>query len=132
MDRSDRKRQSRTAEDIAWHTARARGYDASAQGQVVIGVVSPGTWLVLLPDPAQPHVLGMRAYEQRGSGAPVDLGVRLDQMEPSGHPNPVHARDKRELPAFTYHPDPVATGSVRASTNTCPSCGEQRGWEYTM
>ncbi|UNR58307.1 CbrC family protein [Streptomyces sp. A10(2020)] len=35
------------------------------------------------------------------------------------------------LPYFRYHPDPVATGSVRASTRACACCGRARGWIYT-
>ncbi|MET8674991.1 CbrC family protein [Streptomyces albidoflavus] len=35
------------------------------------------------------------------------------------------------LPYFRHHPDPVATGSVRASTRACACCGQARGWIYT-
>ena len=35
------------------------------------------------------------------------------------------------LPRFRYHPDPVATGSVRAGAGTCACCGRERGWIYT-
>lgn len=35
------------------------------------------------------------------------------------------------LPAFTYHPDPVSTGSVVESDKTCEACGESRGWMYS-
>jgi uncharacterized protein CbrC (UPF0167 family) len=34
------------------------------------------------------------------------------------------------LPAFKYHPDPVATGSVKASDKTCACCAQQRGYIY--
>jgi uncharacterized protein CbrC (UPF0167 family) len=34
------------------------------------------------------------------------------------------------LPTFKYHPDPVATGHVVASTIECVSCGHARGWIY--
>jgi len=34
------------------------------------------------------------------------------------------------LPAFKYHPDPVATGSVKASDATCLCCGKKRGYIY--
>ncbi|MBQ0974293.1 CbrC family protein [Streptomyces sp. RK31] len=27
------------------------------------------------------------------------------------------------LPSFRHHPDPVATGSIRASTDRCVCCG---------
>lgn len=34
------------------------------------------------------------------------------------------------LPTFTYHPDPVATGSVVPSDKPCACCGEVRGYIY--
>jgi uncharacterized protein CbrC (UPF0167 family) len=34
------------------------------------------------------------------------------------------------LPAFRYHPDPVATGSVEASDSPCLSCNRIRGYVY--
>lgn len=36
-----------------------------------------------------------------------------------------------ELPHFKYHPDPLATGSVKSSPNVCRCCGEARGYIYT-
>jgi len=35
------------------------------------------------------------------------------------------------LPHFKYHPDPVATGSVVATTAQCQCCGQARGFIYT-
>jgi uncharacterized protein len=36
------------------------------------------------------------------------------------------------LPAFRYHPDPIATGSIRADKATvCASCAQARGYIYT-
>lgn len=35
------------------------------------------------------------------------------------------------LPHFRYHPDPVATGSIRASADRCVCCERHRGWIYT-
>ncbi|WP_459707861.1 CbrC family protein [Actinophytocola sp. KF-1] len=35
------------------------------------------------------------------------------------------------LPVFTYHPDPLATGSVVVSGAECASCGQVRGHVYT-
>jgi uncharacterized protein CbrC (UPF0167 family) len=35
-----------------------------------------------------------------------------------------------DLPAFRYHPDPVATGSVARSGEACDVCGEERGYLY--
>ena len=36
-----------------------------------------------------------------------------------------------DLPRFTYHPDPVATGSVVAADTPCVCCGQARGYVYT-
>ncbi len=35
------------------------------------------------------------------------------------------------LPAFRYHPDPLATGSIVPSDLTCRVCGAARGFIYT-
>jgi uncharacterized protein CbrC (UPF0167 family) len=35
------------------------------------------------------------------------------------------------LPTFTYHPDPLATGSVEPSKEPCIACGRARGFIYT-
>jgi uncharacterized protein CbrC (UPF0167 family) len=34
------------------------------------------------------------------------------------------------LPKFKYHPDPIATGSIKASDTECECCAEQRGYIY--
>ena len=34
------------------------------------------------------------------------------------------------LPEFKYHPDPLATGSIVPSEETCECCGEARGFVY--
>jgi uncharacterized protein CbrC (UPF0167 family) len=34
------------------------------------------------------------------------------------------------LPAFVYHPDPLATGSIAASDEVCECCGRSRGYKY--
>jgi len=36
------------------------------------------------------------------------------------------------LPVFRYHPDPIASGSIVASANTCRVCGEARGYVYSI
>ena len=36
-----------------------------------------------------------------------------------------------KLPAFRYHPDPLASGSIRESTETCACCNRATGWIYT-
>lgn len=35
------------------------------------------------------------------------------------------------LPVFRYHPDPVASGSIRASAEKCACCDRDTGWIYT-
>ncbi|KAF1070723.1 MAG: hypothetical protein GAK45_00721 [Pseudomonas citronellolis] len=35
------------------------------------------------------------------------------------------------IPSFTYHPDPLATGSVVESDATCVCCNQARGYIYT-
>ena len=35
------------------------------------------------------------------------------------------------LPAFPYHPDPLATGVIERSSAACVSCGRERGFIYT-
>lgn len=37
-----------------------------------------------------------------------------------------------QLPNFTYHPDPVATGAIRQSDAECPACGRVRGYAYAL
>jgi uncharacterized protein CbrC (UPF0167 family) len=34
------------------------------------------------------------------------------------------------LPSFKYHPDPIATGSIKQSDTACECCGQQRGYIY--
>ncbi|MFC7266788.1 CbrC family protein [Streptomyces lutosisoli] len=36
-----------------------------------------------------------------------------------------------DLPAFRYHPDPLASGSIRESAETCVCCSRAMGWIYT-
>ena len=35
------------------------------------------------------------------------------------------------IPAFKYHPDPIATGSIVPSDTVCECCGQARGFIYT-
>ncbi|WP_180687579.1 CbrC family protein [Streptomyces gossypiisoli] len=35
------------------------------------------------------------------------------------------------LPYFRYHPEPVASGSIRESAETCACCERATGWIYT-
>ncbi len=39
-------------------------------------------------------------------------------------------RGDERFPRFTYHPDPVATGAVKASDATCRCCDRARGFVY--
>jgi len=34
------------------------------------------------------------------------------------------------LPAFKYHPDPIATGNIKPSDAVCICCEQQRGYVY--
>jgi uncharacterized protein CbrC (UPF0167 family) len=34
------------------------------------------------------------------------------------------------IPAFRYHPDPIGTGSIKASDVVCRCCGQKRGFIY--
>lgn len=36
-----------------------------------------------------------------------------------------------DLPFFRYHPDPVASGSIRVSAESCACCERNTGWIYT-
>ncbi|RLV04556.1 hypothetical protein CTZ27_11615 [Streptomyces griseocarneus] len=42
-----------------------------------------------------------------------------------------HSPVSADLPSFRYHPDPVASGSIRESTETCACCERSAGWIYT-
>ncbi len=42
------------------------------------------------------------------------------------------AEGAEALPAFRYHPDPVATGAVERRRVTCRCCGRDRGWVYAV
>jgi uncharacterized protein CbrC (UPF0167 family) len=39
-------------------------------------------------------------------------------------------RIKEDLPVFRYHPDPLATGSIRADDRPCLGCSRARGYIY--
>ena len=38
--------------------------------------------------------------------------------------------EPESLPTFKYHPDPITTGSIERSTQTCLACGLARGFIY--
>jgi uncharacterized protein CbrC (UPF0167 family) len=37
-----------------------------------------------------------------------------------------------DLPAFRYHPDPLATGAIESRQITCACCGQARGFVYVQ
>src|SRR5262245_66106106 len=41
------------------------------------------------------------------------------------------SRAAMDLPIFRYHPDPIASGSVKASGVTCVCCKQAKGYVYT-
>ena len=47
-----------------------------------------------------------------------------------GRASGLSARRDGALPTFRYHPDPLATGSVKASDRACRVCGRSRGYVY--
>lgn len=140
LDRSDRKRRSRTAEDIAWHTRRLRQASADAgtavpSGAVVVALAwNETTRLILLPEPADPTVLAPRLWRQNGVATPMDTAVdpaMLGRQPEEGPDSGI--RGLAELPVFRYHPDPVATGSIVENHSlACPCCGLRTGWVYEM
>lgn len=136
LDRSDRKRRSRTAQDIAWHTQQLRQQADAPQGAVVVARAwSETTRLILLPEPSLPGLpsrLGAMLWRQNGVARPLDLpldpGLLGRRPEPSAGSR---LRPRSELPAFRYHPDPVATGSIQENhALACPCCGLLTGWIY--
>ena len=139
VDRSDRKRMSATAEDIAHHTRQLRSTPHLAAG-VPPGVVvvalawHENTRLVLLPDPADPARLGDALYRQNGVALPLEGTFAFETLGRKPQPAPgSRLRPAGELPAFRYHPDPVATGAVGAAPDAvCPCCGLSTGWAYRM
>jgi hypothetical protein len=133
LDRTDRKRRVRTAEDIAWHTQQLRQSANVPAGAVVVARAwSPTTRLILLPDAGQLAVLGEQLWLQNGVAQPLDKPV--DPAALGYKPKP--GKDSRlrpadELPDFLYHPDPVATGAIRPNhALVCPCCELQTGWVY--
>lgn len=126
MDRSSRKSQSKTAEDIAWHTAALRAEAPGCELAVVVAVQPWGGRLVLLPAEDDSSELGPMLWRQNGVARPIAPPIQHHHL---GRVQPVAASPRR-LPSFRYHPDPVATGSIQHSGGGCPSCGEVTGWAY--
>lgn len=133
LDRSDKKRRARTAEDIAWHTQQLHKEADVPDGAVVVARArSATTRLILLPDAQKVGELSSMLWQQNGVAQPLEpaiepdaLGRKPEQGEGSG------LRPRSELPEFLYHPDPVATGSIRSNhVLACPCCGLKTGWIY--
>lgn len=133
MDTSDRKRQSRTGADIAYHTRKLRLEAPQAPAAVVVAhAYDERKRLVLLPDPEAPGHLSPLLWRQTRDGAPLEPGIdpatigRRREPPPGSIPRP-----QWELPVFRYHPDPVATGAIKPLAGlVCPCCGEATGWAY--
>src|SRR5262249_31272305 len=73
------------------------------------------------PDRRRNHLYGA----QRSTLVEGGLQLRLTRAH-RGLLKPIAS-----LPTFRYHPDPVASGSVSASDETCPCCDQARGFLYT-
>jgi uncharacterized protein CbrC (UPF0167 family) len=43
----------------------------------------------------------------------------------------IRVAELEESPVFGYHPDPVGTGSIKASEQACANCSQRRGFVYT-
>lgn len=56
-------------------------------------------------------------------------GQAHNSKPPASSPPP--DRDYSILPTFKYHPDPLATGSVRQDQAKCACCGKATGYVYT-
>ncbi|WP_205750275.1 CbrC family protein [Diaphorobacter sp. HDW4B] len=134
LDRTDRKSRTRTAEDMAWHTQQLHKAAAGVpQGAVVVARAwSPTTRLVLLPDSANSGQLTTMLWRQNGVAEPLPTPVDPMLLGQKPKPGPgSRLRSASELPVFRYHPDPVATGSIRKNHSlVCPCCGLRTGWIY--
>ncbi|MEU8692471.1 CbrC family protein [Streptomyces sp. NPDC048665] len=94
-----------------------------------------GAAIVLLGDPTV-----IVTSEDDVRQLPEDLRARAVVVPPAAltgqaieqvvNPRP-EPRRRPLLPPFPYHPDPVATGSVRAADEPCACCGHDQGWIYT-
>ena len=56
---------------------------------------------------------------------------KVDMSASYAHEFRIHMNEHSSLPAFTYHPDPLSTGSIEASDAPCLCCGHVRGYIYT-
>jgi uncharacterized protein len=80
---------------------------------------------------ALPRVSVAFAHGKGGERLALTLsGLSREQLPAPG--DIVRGRPElRPMPAFAYHPDPVQTGSIRASDTTCVCCDRNDGWIYT-
>jgi len=128
MDRSNRKRMTRTCNDIARCNDRSTaGTLCVPEGAVMVGSAlasSPDLWL--LPDPAYPSVLGLDLYRRGPGGSLVSMEVKLTDLAPTEEQVAALVEPAEPLPTFRYNVDPQA---CRRSPNLCQVCGRRRGWQ---
>lgn len=85
LDRSTRKLQARTAEDIAWNTRKLRADSIPCSTAVVVAVDGYGGRLVLLPDPNTPGTLGVPLFRQNGVAEVVFKPIKQHSSLGSHH-----------------------------------------------
>jgi uncharacterized protein CbrC (UPF0167 family) len=71
------------------------------------------------------------ALAARRAELSAELGTYAAERDEAGRAGAEAAAADPPLPEFTYHPDPVATGSVEIAAITCAVCGQRRGHAYT-
>ncbi len=94
--------------------ANAQAKRVRVQIEAAADAVASGGRAAMPPD----HARDMRAYQ---AAFLVDNPRAFD---------PLHDEPQEPLPSFTFHPDPVATGSVVASPEYCACCDRSRGYVY--
>ncbi|MFI1791029.1 CbrC family protein [Streptomyces olivaceoviridis] len=111
-----------------------------------VAAVAPGSYgLLHVHDDEEPgHENDVRVLTRcldwpghEESGTALDQGPARGQTalhEISRHGHQGADREpamSASLPFFRYHPDPLASGSIRAASETCACCKGNRGWIYT-
>jgi len=127
MDRSSRKTQTKTAEDIAWYTKKSRMLsNFPKRGVVIARAWNDNDRLFFQPDRHDAAQLSDQVYRQFNDLPPTEVGSLdpfLRKQETS-----TDLPDREPIPDFRYHPNPLATGSLIRTQRACPSCGEFRGF----
>ncbi len=130
LDRSSRKTQIRTAENIVYHTRKLSEITAIPKGAVVVALSGLAHRLLLLPIKDCSR-LGDELHVQIGNRAPDPEPI--DPAEFFASPNDSECETRcpvEQLPVFRYHLDPVATGAfVRNNYYPCLCCGKKTGWK---